>query len=98
MNISEETKIREFIFENFMIGEGAEDLDSDDSFLEKGIIDSTGILELVMFVEETYGIEVEDDEVIPENFDSINKLGAYLRRKTISSQPLAVSLLRVESQ
>ena len=79
--MSEEAKIREFILENFMIGESEENLDSDDSFLEKGVIDSTGILELVMFVEETYGVEVEDDEVIPENFDSVNKLGAYVRRK-----------------
>ena len=79
--MNEEAKIREFIFENFMIGGNEEDLDNEDSFLEKGVIDSTGILELVMFVEETYDIEVEDDEVIPENFDSVNKLGAYVRRK-----------------
>jgi len=79
--------IRRFILENFMIG-SQEELDNDDSFLEKGVIDSTGILELVMFVEETYGIEVQDDEVIPENFDSVNKLGAYLERKqsAVSSQ------------
>ena len=88
--MSEEAKIREFILENFMIGESEEDLNSDDSFLEKGIIDSTGILELVMFVEETYNIEVEDDEVIPENFDSVNKLGIYVRRKAVSSQRSAV--------
>jgi acyl carrier protein len=80
--MSEESRIREFILENFMIGENEENLNSNDSFLEKGIIDSTGILELVMFVEETYGIEVEDDEVIPENFDSVAKLGAYVRKKT----------------
>lgn len=73
--------IREFILENFMIGESEEDLDNDDSFLEKGIIDSTGILELIMFVEETHGIEVEDEEVIPENLDSVKKLSAYVRKK-----------------
>ena len=80
--MNEETKIREFILENFMIGESEEELGSNDSFLEKGVIDSTGILELVMFVEETYGIEVEDDEVIPENFDSVSKLSVYISTKT----------------
>ena len=81
--MSEETKIREFIFENFMIDESEGELDNDDSFLEKAIIDSTGILELIMFAEETYGIEVQDDEVVPENFDSVSKLGAYIREKTV---------------
>lgn len=80
--MSEEARIREFIFQNFMIGEGEGGLDNGDSFLERGIIDSTGILELVMYVEETYGIGVEDDEVIPENFDSVSKLAGYIRRKT----------------
>ncbi len=82
MIMGEEARIRDFILDNYMIGESEEDLDNDDSFLEKGIIDSTGILELVMFIEETYDIEVEDDEVIPENFDSIDRLSAYIRKKT----------------
>jgi len=77
-----EAKIREFIFENFLIGKNEQDLDNDDSFLEKGIIDSTGVLELIMFVEETYGMEVVDDEVIPDNFDSVSKLCIYIGRKT----------------
>lgn len=72
---------REFILENYMIGEREEDLNNDDSFLEKGIIDSTGILELVMFIEETYNMEVEDEEVIPDNLDSINKVCAYISNK-----------------
>jgi len=85
--MSEQVRIREFILENFMIGESEEDLDNDNSFLEKGIIDSTGILELVMFVEETYGIEVEDDEVIPDNFDSISKLSVYITKKVAQPVP-----------
>jgi acyl carrier protein len=52
-----------------------------DSFLEGGIIDSTGVLQLVAFLEETYGISVGDDEVTPENMDSIENVSAYLRRK-----------------
>jgi len=79
--MSEKAKIREFILENYMIGESEDALDNDDSFLDKGIVDSTGILEMVMFVEETYDMEVEDDEVIPDNFDSINKLCAYISKK-----------------
>ena len=76
-----EAKIREFIFENFLIGKNEQDLGNDDSFLEKGIIDSTGVLELIMFVEEVYGMEVADDEVIPDNFDSVSKLCTYISKK-----------------
>jgi acyl carrier protein len=79
--MKEKAKVRKFILENYLIGENEDALSDDDSFLEKGIIDSTGILEMVMFVEETYGIEVEDDEVIPDNFDSVGKLLAYINRK-----------------
>ena len=79
--MNEETKIREFILETFMEGESDADLGNESSFLEMRIIDSMGVLELVDFVEETYGIEVEDDELIPENFDSVSKLAAYIRRK-----------------
>ena len=76
-----QTKIRNFISENYLFSEDAEELDNDDSFLEKGIIDSTGVLELIMFIEDVYGIEVLDEEVIPDNFDSVKKLCAYLDRK-----------------
>ena len=79
--MGEEIKIREFIFETFMIGESEEALDNDDSFQDKGVIDSMGILELIAFVEEEYGVEVEDEEVIPDNFDSVSKLAEYIRRK-----------------
>lgn len=81
--MSEEAKIRDFILENFMAGEGEEALDNDSSFLEKGIIDSMGVLELVAYVEETYGIEIGDDELTPDNFDSVSKLVSYIRRKSI---------------
>ena len=72
--------IREFIIENFLFGE-ANGLEDDSSFLENGIIDSTGILELVTFLEETYGIEVEDEELVPENLDSIANVVQYLTTK-----------------
>jgi len=73
-------QLRGFVVKNFLFGQDGQ-LGNDDSFLEKGIIDSTGILELVSFVEETYGIMVEDQELIPENLDSINNLLRFLQTK-----------------
>lgn len=72
--------IRQFIIENFLFEED-ENLKEDTSFLESGIIDSTGILELVTYLEETFGITVEDEELIPENLDSISNVVKYLERK-----------------
>ena len=73
-------KLREFIVENFLFGSD-EELNDDTSFLEEGIIDSTGVLELVAFLEETFSISVEDEELLPENLDSINNVLAYLEKK-----------------
>ncbi len=72
--------IRGFVIDNFLFEE-SEQLKEDTSFLDSGILDSTGILELVAFIEETYGIRVEDDELIPENLDSISNVVGYLQRK-----------------
>lgn len=74
--------LREFVFENFLVGLRKNELDDTDSFLEKGIIDSTGVLELVAFVEQTFGFEVEDEELLPDNFDSLAKLETYIQQKT----------------
>ena len=73
-------KVREFVVENFMFEED-ENLKEDTSFLENGIIDSTGMLELVAFLEETYEFAVEDDELIPENLDSIANMENYIKKK-----------------
>jgi acyl carrier protein len=74
------SKIRAFIVENFLFG--AEDGVKDDtSFLDEGIIDSTGILEMVSFLEEEFRISVDDEELLPENLGSINNVVAYLGRK-----------------
>jgi len=72
--------IRQFIIENFLFEED-NNLKEDTSFLENGIIDSTGVLELVMFIEETYDISVDDDEIVPENLDSISNITKYIQRK-----------------
>ncbi len=74
-------ELRKFIVENFLYGQDDGNLTDDVSFLEKGIIDSTGVLELVSFIEETYGVEVNDDELMPDNFDSLNKLSDFVARK-----------------
>jgi acyl carrier protein len=77
-------KIKAFIIENFLFGKD-EGLADDTSFLDEGIIDSTGILELVSFIEEEFNIKLADEELVPENLDSINNVVAYLERK-INSQ------------
>ena len=76
--------IREFIVENFLFG-SENGLEDDSSFLENGIVDSTGILELVTFLEEHYTIKVEDDELVPENLDSLNNVARYIEGKLSSS-------------
>jgi acyl carrier protein len=73
--------IRNFIIENFLFGDAGNGLGETDSLLEKGIIDSTGVLELVAHLEETYGFKVEDEELIPENLDSIANISAYILGK-----------------
>jgi acyl carrier protein len=72
--------IRAFVVENFLFGDGAR-LRDDSSFLQSGIIDSTGILELISFLEETYGVKIEDHELIPENMDSLLNVAAFVERK-----------------
>ena len=74
------TKIRDFIVENFLFG-SADDLVDDTSFLDGGIIDSTGVLELVEFLEEEFSVTIDDEELIPENLDSINCVTAFLEKK-----------------
>lgn len=76
------TKIRTFIFENFLFDAEEDALQNDTSFLEQGIIDSTGVLELVEWIEEEFGFTVGDEEIVPENFDSVNLLCDYLSQKT----------------
>jgi len=76
-----EKEIRDFIVENFLFGNTDYSLGDEESFLQKGFIDSTGILEVVSFIEEKFGIEVEDDDLIPENLDSIRRLSDFIARK-----------------
>jgi acyl carrier protein len=74
-------KIKEYIVETFLFSDGGFNLDDDASFLDEGIIDSMGVLELIMFTEESFNIVVEDEEIKPENFDSVNNLYQYIQQK-----------------
>ncbi|MBI5181002.1 MAG: acyl carrier protein [Nitrospirae bacterium] len=75
-----EEQVRQFVTENFLFSEEKKVSDTD-SFLENGIIDSTGVLELVSFVEEKFNVKVKDEEMIPENLDSINNLVKFIKKK-----------------
>ena len=73
-------QITEFITTNFLFDDSIK-LGQEDSLLETGVIDSTGVLELVAFIEETNGIKVEDEEIVPENLDSISNISSYISQK-----------------
>ena len=82
-----EATLRRFILANFLFGQNGHALNDDDSLLEQGIIDSTGVLELVSFIERDYRLTIEDEELIPENLDSVANLAAFVRRKLALSNP-----------
>lgn len=74
-------RVKAFIMSNFLFDAEGNQLDNTASFLDQGIIDSTGVLELVEWIEEQYGFSVEDEELIPENLDSVVNLAAFITRK-----------------
>jgi acyl carrier protein len=74
-------KIKNYIAQNILFSGNGYPYSDDASFLENGIVDSMNIMELVMFVEETFHLKVEDREIIPENFDSVEKLSLYVEKK-----------------
>ena len=76
-----EQQVRTFIIQNYLFGRD-DGLLNGQSFVESGIIDSTGVLELVAFLQNTYGIKITDEELIPENLDSVNKILEFLKSKT----------------
>ena len=78
--MNQKQTIREFIVSNFLFGDASR-LEDSFSFLNKGIIDSTGILEVVLFLEKTYHITVNDNELLPENLDSVDNISNYVNKK-----------------
>ncbi|KQT59905.1 acyl carrier protein [Methylobacterium sp. Leaf456] len=79
-------QVRAFVVETFLFGDAATDLPEQGSFIEQGIIDSTGILELVAFVEDTFGLVVADAEILPANFDSVARVADFVARKRMTAQ------------
>lgn len=73
-------KIRSFIVDNFLFGD-AEGLENEASLLAAGVIDSTGFMELVTYLEDEFGIHVEDQDIVPENLDAISSIAAFTERK-----------------
>jgi acyl carrier protein len=86
-------EIRKFIIENFLFSKSDAALSDSQSLIESGILDSTGVIELIMFVEETFRIEVAEEDMIPDNFDSIDRIVEFVRRsrsnETRSDSPAA---------
>ena len=80
--------IRKFVIDNYLFGEEGT-LSDEDSFMETGIIDSTGILELVRFLESTYTIKVTDEELLPDNLDSVSKIVSFILAKQSASPQTA---------
>jgi len=80
--MSIETQIKDYIARNLLFSDNGFPYSDEVSFLEEGIVDSIGVMELVAFVEENFSVKVDDLDVTPENFDSVNRMAAYIRRKS----------------
>ena len=80
-----ETEVRQYVLENFLFGRTEVEVSSDASFLDLGIIDSTGVLELVTFLEDKYQIKIEDEELVPANLDSLNGITRFVEVKRAAS-------------
>jgi acyl carrier protein len=77
-------KLRRYVLENFLFTADDSGLADDDSFLEKGIVDSTGIMEVILFIEEEFGLSVADEEMTPDNLDSVDNLVVFVQKKLTS--------------
>jgi len=74
-------ELRTFVVENFLFGQEGANLREDTSFMGAGVLDSTGVLELIGFLERTYDLRLTDDELVPENLDSLQRLATFVSRK-----------------
>jgi acyl carrier protein len=74
--------VREYILKNYLFTTDASALRDDVSLMQTGVIDSTGVLELIMFLQEQFGIQVADEEMLPENLDSVQAIAAFVARKS----------------
>lgn len=83
-------EVRSLVIDNLMFGQGDSRFSDDDSLVEKGLVDSTSVLELVQLLEHHYSIKVEDDDLLPENLDSINKIRRFIGTKLEKSRGASV--------
>jgi acyl carrier protein len=74
-------RIRSFILENYLFTNDVTHVGLDDSLLGRGIVDSTGMLEIIFFIEEQLGVKVKDEEMVPEHLDSVNRIAAFVESK-----------------
>lgn len=74
-------RVRRFVEDNFLMSDSAARIEDGHSFLEHHVLDSTGFLELIAFLEDNFGVEIEDDEMVPENLDSLDNIEAFMGRK-----------------
>ncbi len=79
--MSIEDRVRQFILENYLFTDDQEVLTNNDSFMTKGILDSTGIMDLVLFLEESFGLAIDAGEMVPENLDCVDHVVAFVQRK-----------------
>lgn len=86
-------EILNFISANLFMGTRVTEITEDQSFLELGILDSTGVIELIAFLEEAYGLHVEDDEIVPENLDSLVNIERYVLSKTAAADHIRPATL-----
>ena len=100
MSAAVSAKVRDFIIENFLFRDDRDQLEDGESLLEAGLIDSTGVLELVAFIETGFGIQMADSDIVPENLDSVDAITRYLigKLQTEPSRPALRSLAAADRQ
>jgi acyl carrier protein len=79
--VSSKDKVRNYVLDNFLFTDDQSQLKDDDSFMDKGIVDSTGMLEIIYFIEDEFAVKVEDEEMVPENLDSVDNIVSFVERK-----------------
>ncbi len=82
--MSTRDRLRQFIVGTFFV----DDFNDDESFLRSGIIDSTGMMELVLFIEQVFGVKIRDSELLPQNLDSLRRASAFVDRKVQAATPV----------
>lgn len=82
-----EQELRQFLADNFILDDGGAGLGADESLTESGVLDSMGVLELIMFIEERFGVTVPDEDTLPENLDSVSRLVSYVGRRMVEAEP-----------